>query len=72
MDNILDVPNNSSNSEMLDNYVSQKRKLHKCEDLIREFMDEVFTQDCNADAEMLTDFQIRWYNKFDGLSDLPL
>ncbi len=71
MDNILGVPSNSRNEAILDDYVNQKRKLLKCEALLREFMDEVFEQDCDADAEMLTAFQMKWYNKFDGAFNLP-
>jgi hypothetical protein len=54
MDNSLGVPSNSRNEAILDEYVNQKRRLRKCEALIREFMDEVFEQDCDEDAEMLT------------------
>ena len=71
MDNSLGVPSNSRNEAILDEYVNQKRRLRKWEALIREFMDEVFEQDCDEDAEMLTAFQIMWYNKFDNAFYLP-
>tara|TARA_R110002153_G_scaffold131249_1_gene280208 strand:- start:273 stop:485 length:213 start_codon:yes stop_codon:yes gene_type:complete len=69
MDNVLGVPNNSQNEAILDEYVNQKRRLRKCETLIREFMDEVYAN--VDDAETLNDFQMRWYFKFDNAFNLP-
>jgi len=70
MDNSLGVPSNSRNQAILDDYVNQKRRLRKCEALLREFMDEVYSDVDNN--ETLNDFQMRWYFKFDNAFDLPI
>lgn len=47
-------------------FISLKRDLQKCRKIVQDFMDDVYEQDCDVDAELLTNFQISWYEKFEN------